>query len=295
MGVNYKVIYGNMLAGLSLIAGKGFAKEFDSRLRFKRKLDLKNPKTLADKVSYLNLFEESNLMIQCTDKYAVREYIKEKGLEHILVPLVGGPWINVEDVDFRQLPDQFAIKATHGCKMNYIVSDKRLLDENECKCEMQRWIDTTYGAYSMELHYTKIPHRIYAEKFLGAEDLVDYKFHCLNGEPQFVLVCSERKAKGDEKMFVTLDLLDMEWKLIDELVGSDHKTLAKGKSVKPSCFEEMKEVARKLSKDFKFVRVDLYERNGQVYFGELTFSPACGVFPSFTDDFIEEMGKKLKI
>ena len=109
----------------------------------------------------------------CTDKYAVRDYIREKGLEDILIPVVGGPWDNVEDVDFDSLPDSFALKATHGCKMNYLVADKKQLDREKCKAEMSRWLATTYGAYSMEPHYLTIPHRIYAEEFLADASAVD--------------------------------------------------------------------------------------------------------------------------
>ena len=143
----------------------------------------------------------------CTDKYAVRDYIREKGLEDILIPVVGGPWENVEDVDFDSLPDSFALKATHGCKMNYLVADKKQLDRKKCKAEMSRWLATTYGAYSMEPHYLTIPHRIYAEEFLAdAAQLTDYKFHCANGEPLFVLTVYDRKTDGDNGMSLSFDI-----------------------------------------------------------------------------------------
>lgn len=190
----------------------------------------------------------------------------------------------------------FAIKATHGCKMNYLVPDKSKFDSEKCKKEIQRWMDTTYGTYSMEPHYIEIPHRFYIEKYLEkADQLVDYKFHCLNGEPQFVLTCSDRKSNGNKAMQVTLDLFDMDWKPIPEIVSSGLERPGDGKLPRPENLDEMIRIAKILSEDFKFVRVDLYELEGKVYFGELTFSPAHCVFPYLSDKFDLEMGKLLQI
>ena len=232
----------------------------------------------------------------CTDKYAVREYVKNKGLEDILIPLAGGPWSRVEDVDFSALPNSFAIKATHGCKMNYIVADKAAMDQEACKKEMQRWLDTTYGTYSMEPHYLEIPHRIYAEEFLDDVDkLADFKFHCANGEPLFVMVVHDRKTNGDHGMSLQMDMFDMDWNPIGGMLAHKKEVPGDGSFPKPACFDEMVRVARELSADFDFVRVDLYERNQKVLFGELTFSPDCCVFPNFPQEFLDEMGKKLTI
>lgn len=294
--INTKKIYSSLLKRITTIIGIDAAKKFDTKLRFHKSLNLKNPTTLSDKVSYIELHEQSPLASMCTDKFEVRKYVADKGLVDILVPLVGGPWKSIDEIDFAKLPNSFALKATHGCKMNYLVSDKSKLDMEHCKKEMQRWLATTYGTYSMEPHYASIPHRIYAEKLLNeAEELVDYKFHCLNGLPYFVLVCSNRKANGDDAMQVTLDLFSTEWTHIDEIIPSGLEVAGNGLLSKPSTFEEMKYVAEQLSADFKFVRVDLYELNGKVCFGEMTFSPACCVFPYFTEKFDRAMGKILKL
>lgn len=197
-----------------------------------------------------------------------------------------GGYTRFEDINLTELPDSFAIKATHGCKMNYLVPDKSKFDSEKCKKEIQRWMDTTYGTYSMEPHYIEIPHRFYIEKYLEkADQLVDYKFHCLNGEPQFVLTCSDRKSNGDKAMQVTLDLFDMDWKPIPEIVSSGLERPGDGKLPRPENLDEMIRIAKILSEDFKFVRVDLYELEGKVYFGELTFSPAHCVFPYLSDKF----------
>lgn len=291
-----KKVYGSLLSFIAAVAGIDNAKKFDTLFRDHKKLNLKNPQTLSEKVSYIELHEQSSLASICTDKYAVREYISSKGLSNILIPIYGGAYTRFEDINFAELPTSFAIKATHGCKMNYLVPDKSQFDSEKCKKEIRRWMATTYGIYSMEPHYVKIPHRFYIEKYLEkANQLVDYKFHCLNGEPRFVLTCSNRKCNGDEAMQVTLDLFDMDWNPIPEIVSSGLEHPGNGQLPKPRSFEEMIRIARILSSDFKFVRVDLYELEGEVFFGELTFSPAHCVFPYFSDKFDLEMGKKLKI
>lgn len=288
-----KIYYGRLLSALSRICGPACAKRFDTKIRFGRKLNLKNPRSLADKVCYIELFRPSDLRKTCTDKYAVREYIRNKGLERILVPLIGGPWNRADEVDFDVLPDSFVIKATHGCRMNEIVPDKSNLDINACRAKMGRWLDTDYGAYSMEPHYRNIPRRLFAETYMG-EALRDYKFHCLNGVPRFVLVCGERKWNCGS-MQVMLDTYDMDWRPVFEMRPSGKTYPGSGNIPKPQCFDEMRMIAEKLSEDFDFVRVDLYEQNGRVYFGELTFTPACGVFPYYTDKFLLEIGEDLVV
>ena len=143
--MNIKVIYGKMLTGLGKLCGVDCAKKFDTQLRFHRDLNLKHPKSLADKVTYIELHDPSPLAPECTDKYAVRQYVKDKGLESILVPLAGGPWSKIEEINFKVLPDSFVFKATHGCKMNYLVPEKEKLDKNKCVAEMSKWLKTTYG------------------------------------------------------------------------------------------------------------------------------------------------------
>ena len=291
-----KKIYGCVLQVLTAVCGIDFAKQFDAYLRFRRKLNLKNPQTLSDKVTYLFLHKRTPLMSACTDKWAVREYVAGKGLADILIPTVGGPWNSVAEINFDALPEKFILKATHGCKMNYLVPDKAKLNIARCKRTLQNWLNTTYGTYSLEPHYKTIPHRIYAEELLEApHGLIDYKFHCLNGVPQFVLVCSERNGIAG-RMQVKLDLFDTNWNSLHRFLQSSNLEVAgDGKIPQSQQLNQMIAVVKKLSNDFPFVRVDLYEEKGKIYFGELTFSPACGVFPNFTEEFITEMGSKLLI
>ena len=291
-----KKIYALVLKLITLLWDADTAKKFDTRLRFRRNLDLKNPKTLADKVSYIELHEQSPLASKCTDKWEVRSYVFSKGLGHILVPEVGGPWKSFDEIDFQKLPDSFVLKATHGCKMNYIVENKADLNIGDCKKEANRWLGTTYGTYSMEPHYISIPHRIYAEKYLGeVSKLVDYKFHCINGEPEFILVITDRKPDGDKAMSVKIHMMDTNWNHIDEVVGFNNETAGDGNIPEPKHLKEMVECARILSKDFKFVRVDLYDTSDGILFGELTFTPAACVFPYLSESFLLSEGAKLEV
>ena len=280
-------IYRAALGGAVRMLGVKRAKCLDSRFRFGRVLNLESPVTLADKLSWIELNTDQTLAARCTDKYAVREYVSKKGLADILVPLCGGPWLSVSEIDIEALPNQFVLKATHGCEMNYICKDKSQLDRVALMEKAALWIESDYARACVEPHYKLIPHRLYAEEFVGGlDDTVDYKFHCFNGEPAFILTCSERET------FLRLNLYDLDWRPLSGLQGS---MVGNGSVAKPSTLSGMIEAAKKLSADFDFVRVDFYEKEGRIFFGELTFSPACGILPYYTDAFIEEWGSRLRV
>lgn len=280
-----KKVYGFFLTVLTKTAGMDTAKKTDAWIRFGRHLNLKRPETLADKVSYLELHQQSKLASDCTDKWKVRQYVADKGLEKILIPVYGTAYASSEEIDFEQLPDQFVIKATHGCKMNLICANKQKLDRRKAEKILKGWLTTTYGTYSVEPHYYSISHRIYIEKYLGDNEKIrDYKFYCCHGKISFIEVCSNR-TKG-----LLLNLFDTDW---NELDGVQGKCKNNNTIPRPEYLEEMKGIAETLAEDFVFVRVDLYLIKDQIYFGELTFTPSNGVFPNFTDQFIRTEGQKL--
>lgn len=281
-------LYRHLLNAEAAVLGAKRAKELDARVRFGRKLDLSDPKTLADKVSWIELNTDRKKAAECTDKFAVRNYVASKGLESILVPLCGGPWTNANDIDVAVLPQSFVLKATHGCEMNYICKDKSKLDVADLLAHADKWLKADYPRACVEPHYKLIPHRLYAENYIGVINggIIDYKFHCLNGEPAFVLACSNREDG------VKLNLYDMSWMPINGVKGPKKNNHG---IPRPSMLNEMARVVRILAHEFDFVRVDLYEVGGKVYFGELTFSPASGIFPNFTDAFIARWGKELRV
>lgn len=280
-------LYRGLLSGLALCAGTKRAKLLDASIRFGRRLNLDDPQTLADKISWLELNGDRETMARLTDKFEVRGYVEEKGLGDILIPLCGGPWEDISDIDVDALSSQFVLKATHGCEMNYICKDKAALDVADMVAHARKWLASDYPRACVEPHYKLIPHRIYAEQYVGGmDDVVDYKLHCLNGVPSFILTCSNRERS------LKLNLYDLDWNAIDGLQGSMKNP---GDIERPSMLSKMVDVSRALSSDFEFVRVDLYEKDGQVYFGELTFSPAVGVLPYYTDEFIAQWGEILHV
>lgn len=279
-------IYRALLNGYTHIAGTKRAKEADANFRYHRKLNLDYPKTLADKVSWIELNTDQALAARCTDKWEVRNYVANRGLGGLLVPAYG-PWECAEDIDVDALPQAFALKATHGCEMNYIVPDKSELNVHDMLNHAHEWLAHDYGRACVEPHYKLIPHRVYAEDFIGGMDeIVDYKFHCINGEPRFVLTCSERDTG------LKLNLYDLAWNPISGLQGP----MKNNKEIpRPAQLDNMVKVARILSREFDFVRVDLYEDDERIIFGELTFSPAGGVMNYYDDKFNSFWGSELHI
>lgn len=271
---------------LAYCVGSERVLKLEAKIRFHKTINIDHPVTLSDKICYLELRKDNPLAVQCSDKYEVREYVKSKGLENILVPLLG-VYESVEEINFDSLPKQFVLKATYGSKMNLICADKCKLDLNAAKKKVRGWLKYGFNRDALEPHYEKIQKRIICEKFLeSADSIIDYKIHCLNGEPRFVLVCTERNQG------LKLNLYDLEWNPINEICG---KHLNTRQIKKPKNLKQMIEISKSLSGDFDFVRVDLYQIGDKVYFGELTFTPDGGMLSYYTDRFDRDMGEQLKI
>lgn len=267
------------------VLGIHTTKILDARFRFGRKINLNNPTSLADKLCYMELHDDNPLKVSCSDKYAVREYVTKKGLADILVPLCHDVCTNAEQIQYHKLPQQFAIKAAHGCGMNLICEDKDNISQEQLMDTAKKWLDMDYPRACIEPHYKKIPHRILFEEFLqDADRIIDYKFFCFHGVPDFVEVCSNRRSG------IKLDVYTLDWAPLDAVVG---KKKGNHGVPQPDSLSDMIEICKILSADFNFVRVDLYEINKKVYFGELTFSPAAGVLPNFHEDFLKEKGTRL--
>ena len=166
--------------------------EFMSRLYFRvllgYKLNLKDPKTFNEKTQWLKLYEwpKNPVAIQCGDKYTVRKYIEGHGCGQYLVDLIG-VWERVEDIEWDKLPEQFAMKCTHGCGYNIICDSKKELDIAGCEKKLRKWMKEDFGKFNAEPHYSKMKPRIICEKYLGG-DIVDYKFYVFNGKVQFMYI-----------------------------------------------------------------------------------------------------------
>lgn len=247
--------------------------------KFKKRINLKNPQTLDEKIQYLKFHDyyKNPLVTQCADKYAVRDYVKQCGCEEILNALYF-VWDSVDEIDWDELPNQFVIKWNFGCGQNLICFDKSNLDIEDAKRKLKEWYkihDTFYLTYS-EMQYQGIPPKLICEKLIETENgnvPVDYKLYCFGGKPDCVLVCSNRgkMPHGAEYYF-----FDKEWKL-KRYNKRGQEAPADFTLPKPEGIEKVFEYAERLSQPFPFVRADFYLEKGKVTFGELTFTP-CGGF-----------------
>lgn len=254
--------------------------------------NFENPRNFNEKLQWLKVYYRDPLYIKCADKYSVREFVKEQGYEDILNEMYG-VYDSAEDIDFEQLPDRFAMKCVHGCGSNLICEDKHLVDQEKVRDQFNKWMKKKIGNISGEYHYNYIKPRIIVEKNLSDKEgilPIDYKFYCFNGVPRCVCIYADRDLvnKTTKRCF-----FDSDWQELD-FCTDEYKTSAK-RFKKPSSLDEMFEIASNLSKPFPFVRVDLYEVDGNVVFGELTFTPTGGRGKAYTEKCNEEFGQLLEL
>lgn len=256
-------------------------------VRFHKKLDLQHPRTLNEKILYLSLKTDTSQWTTCADKYAVRKYVDECGCGDTLVNLYG-VWDKAEDIDFDALPQQFVLKGNHGSGDVAIVTDKEKLDRNAVINTFSKDLKKKYGALEGGLHYMRIEPKVIAEELIVNDDktklfsssLVDYKIWCFDGKPQFIWVSYDRHGNYKKHM-----LFDTNWNVHPEYLVYD-KNYIQGEVIpKPGNFEEMLRIASLLSQPFPQVRCDLYNVNGRIYFGELSFTGRGGMMKNYTDQF----------
>lgn len=277
-----KMYSGERLAATQYIYWKFMGKEYDEELS-----------TLNDKIRYLEMNVYGNLEKLCTDKYMVRKYIEFLGLERVL-PKLYFMKERVEEIDWDSLPDKFVLKVNKGCGSNIICYDKRLLNREYEIHRLNRWMRYRHELFAFEWHYENIPIRIICEELLETSDKkppVDYKYFCCNGKIACILVCTERDNTTGESYHY---YFDSEWRQLDYAIGSVRQVPARNCN-KPENLEEMNEIAEKLSDIFPFVRVDLYNIEGKIYFGELTFTPCGGLITIQSDEAQKVLGDKIDV
>lgn len=250
--------------------------------------NFRHPKRFTEKLQLYKMNYRNPVMHQCIDKYEVRKYVESKGLDYILNKLYG-VYVSPDDIDFEKLPEKFVIKTTTGSggQNVVIVKDKAIVNWNEIKRELLLWnSDNTLGALAgREWAYTRCKPRIIVEQLLidpteTDSSLIDYKFFCFDGKPKCIQVDTGRFDGHHQNYY------DMQWQSMNV-----HCTYPAGDVLPmPKNFETMKQIASLLSKDFPFVRVDLYNINGKIYFGELTFYPSSGYGKFHPDDFDFQLG-----
>ena len=255
--------------------------------------DFKHPTDFNERLMALNLqaFRDETqwpIRIICSDKYAVRQYVESKGFGAILNECYG-VYDRFEDIDFSVLPNQFVIKATNGSGQNYICRNKAEMDIDAVRKDFDLWLTQTdtIGLTTGEWHYVHVKPRIIVEKYLSTlgEDVsvIDYKFHCIHNLVYGEYVCYDR-VLGTHN--VNYDHYDADWNLTDGVLPTfhPHQRLIP----KPTRFDEMKRIAVALSEGLEYVRVDLYEIEGKIIFGEMTFTPMGNYLP-YTHERLVDM------
>lgn len=259
---------------------------------FHKKMNWDNPQTFSEKIQWLKIYGRTKENQIMSDKYLVKQYITERIGEQYVIPLLG-VWDRPEDIDFSKLPDKFVIKCNHNSGTGmYICRDKLKLDEEAVRKELRKGLRQDYYVGSREYAYKDIPRKIIAEQYMEdaeTKELRDYKFFCFDGEPKALFIASGR-LQGEE--CVTFDFFDMDYNHLPFTNGHPN---AKVQPKKPKCFEEMKQLAAKLSKGMPHVRVDFYEVDGQVYFGEFTFSHWGGLVPFEPEEWDYTFGSWIKL
>lgn len=239
-------------------------------LEMGKKLDLKNPKTMNEKLQWLKLYNRKPEYTTMVDKILVKDYVAKIIGEDYIVPLLG-VWDTPDQIDFDALPSQFVLKTNHsgGNTGVVIVKDKSKINREAIKEKLQISLKSDIYARYREWPYKNVERKVFAEAYLG-DDLADYKFYCYNGYADAVMICVDRQI-GDPKFY----FFDKEWNL-KRYNKRGKEAPADFTLPKPDGVDKMFELASVLSKDIPYARVDFYNINGQIYFGEITFFPASG-------------------
>lgn len=254
------------------------------RARMGHDLNLENPKLFSEKLQWLKLYDRNPLYTQLVDKYRVREYVAEKLGEEYLIPLLG-VWDDPDEIDFDALPDQFVLKCNHNSGTGMcICRDKSKLDYDKVRKELKKGLSEDFYLKHREWPYMNVPRKIICEKYMiddsGENALTDYKFFCVNGDVDNVMVCTERNSGKTKFQYYT-----REWQLIQVKRNTSANPILE----KPENMDQMFRIATALSQGFPFVRIDMYDINGSIYFGEMTFYPKGGWDP----DLLQEANGRL--
>lgn len=257
--------------------------------KISRKLDLKNPKSFNEKIQWLKLNDRNPRYTELVDKYDAKEYIKKTiGAEYIIPTL--GIYDKFDDIDFSKLPNSFVIKCTHDSGGIFICKDKSSFDKKNAKKMINRRLRRNFYYFGREWPYKNIVPRIIVEKCMTNsenEDLVDYKVMCFNGEPKMIFTCTDRFSDGLKVTF-----FDLDW---NKLPFERHYPASNKKISKPKNYKKMLELSKLLSKDMPFVRMDWYEINGKLYFGEFTFYPGSGLEEFNPEEWDYKLGDMLDL
>lgn len=266
--------------GLKFLPTKTYLK-ICYRGRVGKKLNLNNPTLFTEKLNWMKLYDKNPLYPTLADKLAVRSYVRNIAGDGVLVPLLGA-WDRAEDVDFTALPDRFALKCTHDSGGVRVCTGQGDFDKTEAIRFLSDHLNRNYYWRGREWWYRKVPPKVIAEAYIGSPEGKlpdDYKFFCFDGQVKCLAFCTNRRKATADYYFLTRDY---------EMFPVNDRSrdcLKEGITLTPpACYEEMVALAEKLSKGIPQVRVDLYELEGKIYFGEMTLCDQCG----FADDYVDD-------
>jgi hypothetical protein len=245
-----------------------------------KKLDLKNPKTLNEKMQWLKLNWRDKRLTRCADKYLVRRYVADR-CPNLKLNTLYGVFDSVEDINIDQLPDSFVLKVNHGSGQNIFCWNKKVMNWGKIRRLLKLYLKNNHYYFSREWAYKDIPPKILCEELLedNGRTPIDYKFFCFDGEPKYFTVDIDRFGEHKENFY------NLYWQPIN--LRSTYPRSAK-EIEKPKCFPEMVEIAQKLSENMPFVRVDLCFIKNTIYFGEMTFYHYAG-FEKLEPDYYSNL------
>ena len=257
---------------------------------FKRKLDLSNPKTFNEKLQWLKLYDRKDIYTTMVDKYEVKKYVASIIGEEYIIPTIN-VYNKFDDIDFSKLPNQFVIKCTHDSGGVVIVKDKSKLEISSAKEKINKSLRHNFYYDGREWPYKNVKPRIIVEKYMIDEsgyELKDYKFFCFDGKVKLMFIATDRNANTE----TCFDFYDEKFHHLPFTNGHPN---SKKSIKKPKNFDEMKKLAEILSKNIPQIRVDFYNINGKIYFGELTFYHWSGFMPFKPEEWDYKLGEMINI
>ena len=254
-----------------------------------KELNLKNPQTFNEKLQWLKLYDRKPKYTKMVDKYEAKEYVSKIIGKKYIIPTIG-IYNSFDEIDFSKLPKQFVMKCTHDSGGIVICKDKDKLNIEEAKIKINNSLNNNYYWMWREWPYKKVKPRIIIEKYMEDKEtkqLRDYKYFCFDGKAKLMFIATDRCIHKTKFNFYDMDFNLLPFK--------QHYPNDKRKIKKPKSFNKMKELAEKLSKGLPQIRVDFYEINGKVYFGELTFCHFAGIVPFEPEEWDYKLGELIKL
>ena len=257
-------------------------------VNMRKKLNLKNPQTFNEKLQWLKLNDRKDIYTTMVDKYEVKNYVSKIIGEEYIIPTLG-VWDKFEDIDFKKLPNKFVLKCTHDSGSVFIIKDKSMIDYNQLNKKINKALKKNFYYLGREWPYKNVKPRIIAEPYLEDykyDELRDYKLFVFNNKHALTLICSERSKK------VKFTFFDNKGKFLDiHQCGAENDANVE----LPINYKKMIKLAEKLSKDTIQVRVDFYEINDKIYFGELTFFDSSGMGEYNPEEWDYKIGEMIKL